>query len=286
LKVEIVVYHDPKYPSWWIDEKLQYPHAIASHFRGKGVAVKDANELRSFMIDSLDSGSSHQKLVIFSQDVVPRTVLENNDNSATLREYLDAGGNILWMGDIPLFYAGYDNPKAVENLAETGAPSSVLGVQPVSTWPKTAVTFTNCGWKIGLRHRWSGTRPILKDRNIQALAISECLLGNYYLMDVEVKKGSVRRLWDWLKTMRSFNLTDLSVTFSGKDLKQDKSKSKVHETYINAWVKCYNRDYPSNGFFRIWDYRPLNFTSRMIDELFTISQLISSRIRIGYYLRT
>jgi len=96
--IETIVYHDDRYPSSWISDRDGYPDRITQYLRSKGLEVMNADELRKFMIDSIQKGNAHEKLVVFSQDVIPDTIAEEYWSNTTLREFLDPGGSILWIG--------------------------------------------------------------------------------------------------------------------------------------------------------------------------------------------
>jgi len=277
------VFRDSTYPSSWINDSLGYPDKIASFFSNNAVKLVDADELKQFMVSSLEEGSSHQKLVVFSQDIVPKTIAENYYTTTTVREYLDAGGSLLWIGDIPLFYIG--DEKKVDKAWQKGTPVNMLGIHPVFANPKRTVTFTKCGRNIGMKHKWSGTRPIFLDQGIQALAKSENFTCRYYYVDIEMRKGILRRFWDWVRTAKSISAGGFALEVSDREeveKKVEKLRPHFHETHVNAWIKCFNKNHPYCGFYRIWDYEVRNLTSAMVEELFNIAQSISRRIaRIG-----
>lgn len=276
-EVELAVYYDPNFPSSWISHGRAYPKKIADFFSNNGVQLLDANQLRDFILAAINDKSAHRKLIIFSQDVVPNTVVENYYSTTTLREYLDAGGSILWIGDIPLYYVGKPEKKA-ELVAKHGTPTNMLGIIPVFATPKTTVRIKAVGRRTGLRSKWSGTRPILKDQGLTILAQSESVVCRYYL-DLERKKNLLARFWDWIRTIQSFKAADFEVSFGkSKAARELKTKIHVHETHPNAWLKCFNDYYPKCGFYRIWDYEPRNLTDNMVKELFKIAKSISRRI--------
>ena len=115
-KTELVVYRDESYPSAWLEDRLGHPDRIASFLGKKGLVLKNASELRQFMKDGIKSNRCYDKLVVFSQDIVPDTIVENKTVGVTIREFLDSGGSILWMGDIPLFYLGKNQKQHHEVL--------------------------------------------------------------------------------------------------------------------------------------------------------------------------
>lgn len=282
LEAEIAVYYDPKFPSCWISHSRSYPKKIADFFAKNEVRLLDANQLRDFMLEAINDKVAHKKLVVFSQDAAPNTVAENYYSTTTLREYLDAGGSILWIGDIPLYYIGEPGKEKPTLVDVYGTPTNMLGIVPVYAYhPKTTVTIKALGRRIGLRSKWSGTRPILRDKGIKVLAESESVACRYYI-DIERRKNLLARFWDWIRTIRTFKAATFEI---GVGVSEEKKRKKagvpeihVHETHVNGWMKCFNDYYPNSGFYRIWDYEPRNLTDNMVKELFNIAKSISRRI--------
>jgi len=58
--IETIVYRDDRYPSSWISDRDGYPDRIAQYLRSKGLEVMNADELRKFMIDSIEKGNAHE----------------------------------------------------------------------------------------------------------------------------------------------------------------------------------------------------------------------------------
>lgn len=290
METEVVLYHDATYSSCWINKKKGFPKKIANYFLGKGIKLLNADELKDFMISAIENNLAHQKLVVFSQDAIPRTLVENVYSTTTFREYLDSGGSVLWIGDIPLYYIG-EKEKDATLVDVQGTPTNMIGIVPVYAWhPKTTVEITPLGKRIGLKHKWSGTRPILKDKGIRKLAQSETILCRYYI-DVKKKKNLLSRFWDWLRTIKTFKAANFELGFGTDEEKKTKKTDKkpqiyVHENHVNAWVKCFNDAFPNTGFYRIWDYEPRNLTDNNIEELYQIAEAISDKIPKTNYLRT
>jgi hypothetical protein len=274
---EMVVYYDASFPGTWINANKGYPAKIAKAFSAKNVRILDAPSLEQFIHRAIENYEANQRLAVFSQDVIPATIVESHSAANTFREYLDAGGSVLWIGDIPLWSVG--NAREKTEIANEGGPAEILGVNPSISVPKTSVTITNLGRLIGLRTKWSGMRPIIKDTGIKPLAISENLISRYYI-DIEKRKSWFKR---HLGTIESIKAMDFEVSF-GKESDQSKSVKgaqyslHLHETHVNAWMKCFNSYFPNCGFYRIWDYPPVNLTDKMVEELFTIAERISHRI--------
>lgn len=75
-----------------------------------GYEILDADQLKTWMDARIADGVT--SVVVLCKDVAPETVAETNTADCTIRKYLDAGGKIVFYGDIPFYNQG--NPGAVE----------------------------------------------------------------------------------------------------------------------------------------------------------------------------
>ncbi len=160
----------------------------------------------------------------------------------------------------------------------------MLGVVPVfANSIKTAVKITREGKKLGLKHKWSGIRPILPDDDVISLAESEAIFAQPYIRDI-IKKDVVELLKRPTYERAIKELEGRIPLIKPKFVKvKEKEPPEIsfqylHETFINAWFKSYNEDYSDSGFFRIWDFGPRNLTIWMLDELYEIINNICRRL--------
>lgn len=286
---DLAVYRDPDFPSSWIDDKAGYPDKIATFLSGKGLRQLNSDQLRQFMVEGIKKRIATDKLVLFSQDIIPDTVTEDYFANTTIREYLDNGGSVLWIGDIPAFNIGKKG-RQLDEAWKKGSPLFMLGVCPIFTEsPKQAVTFTIEGRMLGLKERWSGRRPILKDLSIKILADSESYISQYYIDIPKPRVLSLRqRFTSRLKGIKaeggvgpikgSLGLEFYRPQEQPSEEKKDKMVPRVfHERNINAWMKNYNKTYPNSGLYRIWDYGPRHLTDAMLAELYDVVRSISKK---------
>ncbi|HIN15419.1 MAG TPA: hypothetical protein EYM69_07285, partial [Dehalococcoidia bacterium] len=145
-------YYDQSYAGTWA-----LALGMVDHLAYDGYQVLDANALKSWMDARIENGEA--SVVVFCQDAAPDTVAESMDPDCTLRRYLDAGGKIIWYGDIPLYYQGHEDGT----LTFWGAAGSlaVLGFNAAGgLWNGAAeVSITAEGLDWGLTENWSSTRP-------------------------------------------------------------------------------------------------------------------------------
>jgi hypothetical protein len=281
-----VVYFDDRYPSMWIDDRnANFPQTISSYLHDEGLAIVNADKLRDFMIEAIATDSAYGRLVVFSQDVVPDTIVEDYDANTTFREYLDAGGSAFWIGDIPLMYVG-QRGKEIKKTPLTDAsgkeikkstawlrmsPVRMLGIIPIISVPKQTVKFTNLGSDIGLKHPWSGLRPVPDDSGLKALAKSDNIVGGYFFQFPK------RRRFKFLERIERIRSPVGEIKFSEKEAEGPK---EVHVKYVNAWIKNYDRNHPNSGLYRIWDYGPRHITKTMLEELHSIIKNVTTRLEV------
>ena len=142
----------------------------ADHWIGAGdaAAARDALELAGFEILDADQlktwmkariGDKVRSVIVFCKDVAPETVVETNTADCTLRQYLDAGGKIVFYGDIPFYNQG--NPGGGETNWGSGGSQGILGLNAAgATWDVgDTVTITEAGAEWGLTETWASVRP-------------------------------------------------------------------------------------------------------------------------------
>jgi len=303
--VEKVVYFDGKYTTSWIRPNIA--RDIASFLSKRAFSVLNAIQLRNFMLNFMDN-KIKDAVVVFSMDVAPDTVLDDDSANCLIRQFLDAGGRIVWIGDVPFWHIGKKGIKSIakherkEDLLwyRRGAHVAVLGVNPViRTASSEAVNITREGRIMGLKHVWSGVRPVevpkelgsrlwwknirliirkgkghantryigsvSKDRGMFVLAQSRYLTGRPVIL---LKKR-------WRIRVRSAEITlppKLDVAPGTSEEEEARPEEREFwKRYANAWFKNFNKDKPLSGFIRIWDYIPKIVTENMFEELLSLT---------------
>lgn len=85
-----VVYFDEDYLTHWIPRKLS--ESMTKRLERLGFSRKNAHELKDWIIDAINKGLADKTIIVFSQDVMPKTVFDRFTPEALIRQYLDAGG--------------------------------------------------------------------------------------------------------------------------------------------------------------------------------------------------
>ncbi len=175
-------YWDSRYPSCWV-----HGTSVRDALSSAGYKILNADELKTWMDGHIADGAP--SVVVFCQDIAPETVYEVASSSCTLRRYLNAGGKVVWYGDIPLYFQGHSDGtlKAMDVAGSINA----LGFNPAGgNWDSAEeVTLTDEGLAWGLTQTWtslrlalgSGLRVLARDSSGQAAAwVKHFLPGDTY----------------------------------------------------------------------------------------------------------
>jgi hypothetical protein len=149
-----VAYWDASYTASWAGAAAV---TVRDAFQQAGYRVIGAAELKTWMLGHIvDKAPS---VVVFCIDVVPNTVTETETAACTLRQYLEAGGKVVWYSDIPLYYQGVSG--AGNNNWGSGGSTNVLGFYAANgAWDvNQQVKITALGTRWGLKTPWTSARP-------------------------------------------------------------------------------------------------------------------------------
>ena len=146
------IYWDARYPTNWVQS-----HSVQAALGSAGYEVLNADQLKTWMDARIADGA--YSVVVFCQDVAPETVFETATSTCTLRRYLDAGGKIVWYGDIPLYYQGHSD--GTMTTFDLDGSLGALGFRAAGgIWEiGEQVTLTDEGRAWGLTHTWPSVRP-------------------------------------------------------------------------------------------------------------------------------
>ena len=167
------VYIDPFYPTSYLSGGNQ----VATVLESVGFSLRNAADLQGWMQDVLNNRRASRTLVVMAQDVIPATVAPSPSPSTLIRQYLDAGGSVLWLGDVPFAYQGrpdgtstYWGPSAQQQILSIPNPSTYWVAPPGSpVQPQPA----GAGYGIGVLPWWqapNSTRALAPYCWVQSLA--------------------------------------------------------------------------------------------------------------------
>ncbi len=272
----IFVYYDPEYDPdcTWKFIRPDVSKSIVEFFKTEVPGVSKPRQLKAHELNKVMLAvvrrEKEKVVVIFAQDVAPETVLDDISPMALVRQYLDCGGSIIWVGDIPFFYqAKKEGQNRDDDWWAKGAPGNILGVNPVFPAQMSKARITKAGNSMGLKTAWTGIRPVLVSRETQALAISRCPIGRAYQA---VASNWFSREWKRFGglTLGTGALT-LGLNIAGDTLPEEKN-ILWNKIVANAWFKNFDRSNPYSGFYRTWDYGPATVSQPQLWELYNLAK--------------
>lgn len=150
-----VAYYDPTYQTGWVHDPPGIARILAQRH---GFIILDAKRLASWM-KSWAARDPSRTVCVMLQGLVPDTVAERKSRNCTARRYLDAGGRLVWVGDVPFYQVGLSDGSRKEwgNVGH----SLVLGVE--HAWGNsgaTAVTEEGRRWGLELTDTGERCSPV------------------------------------------------------------------------------------------------------------------------------
>lgn len=153
----LAVYYDEDYPLAWIGANASAE--LRDFASALGFETKNAGETAAWMTEKTASGATGC-LLFMARDVVPEQLVGKDPAAdALIRRYLDAGGSVLWLGDVPFYFVGKSGREKVkwDYLGGRG----VLGFDTVGNWQvndNAKPSDTGAEW--GLASTWQSARAL------------------------------------------------------------------------------------------------------------------------------
>lgn len=157
IMMKSFVYYDERYPTSFISDKVG--KQIVKFLEEREFEVIDANSLKKILTSYSLNSSGEEAVIVFTRDIVPDLILDNPTSPSVqspLRKYLDAGHTIIWLGDTPLLYVGYNNGSKQDLPPNTY--QKILGLNPSPANVNSKVRRTFYGLLYDLPE-WIGTKP-------------------------------------------------------------------------------------------------------------------------------
>jgi len=259
-----VVYYDEGGPSSWIVGK--WPQKIVDFFEKKGFVKLNALELGDWIAKALKDGSANKHVVVFSQDLIPDSVMASGTANDLIRAYLDAGGRLVWIGDIPFWKksrptASEDGDR--EEVWKYGAHHAMLYVEPLLAESSSKSAWMS-GWEGRLKSHWYSQRPI----NVEVNA-PKTLYENQGGTLVEILASAEVTL---LPTAgNAFAESSGKISWSERLPKEFSFKPL---RLACGWHIAFN-GYKDQGFYRLWDCRATSPEppQELLDDMLVLSTL-------------
>jgi len=176
-----------------IDERIR------DYFAGERYEKLDARALAQFMKDGITNKTP--SVIIFAACRVPKTVIDDSSEAALLRQYLNAGGKVVWLGAPPLAYQR--DPRTDEVVAlDFKIPERIIGVRyqgnsaiGVGGWYHSSVTRDGVKWGF-VRDWWIGGFAVDADQVTTVLGRDEQGRASAWVKNYGGPEGSgLVQLW-------------------------------------------------------------------------------------------
>ncbi|MBC8422421.1 MAG: beta-galactosidase trimerization domain-containing protein [Chloroflexi bacterium] len=158
-----VVYYDARYPS----ASVQNAPTLITFLNAKGSVTLNADELQTWLEGKV-AGGAEGSVVVMAMGIVPDTVVQTMDENALIREFMDMGGRVVWIGDVPFFYQGHaDGTKTTWG---TDGSIAILGVGSQDLDSDQRAILTPAGLDWGMSFPGMCQKPVPRDDVSQPLS--------------------------------------------------------------------------------------------------------------------
>ncbi len=181
---------------------------ITPYLEEKGFEKLDSTGLYHFIKNRIQDGIP--SVIVFSLPLIPQNMIGDNPSNGLIRKYLGSGGKILWMGDVPNYYAMDQNGNFKRDDL---AGSKLLEVEYLNSRESGNYfsTATTTGRMWGLPKWLKTTASIVAPADdIVPLAIDEYNRISVWLKKFNPRPGSgfvSCRTWSWNVNIKDSELS-------------------------------------------------------------------------------
>jgi len=190
---DTLVYFDPDYPFSWITEGAA--EEVRDFLVTLGFTPADSEELAGWMKEKTAGGAAGSA-VVMTQGTAPATVVGPSPGpDAPLRKYLDAGGTVIWIADVPFYWIG--GPARHKEKWDYLGGRGVLGFDTVGNWEgrsRASITGTGSDWN--LEHEWTSVRAVKPGDVDRKLAVDADGNVSAWTKSYSGGQPGFVRLWD------------------------------------------------------------------------------------------
>jgi hypothetical protein len=263
------VYFDERHDSSWIPKET-WGTVIRDYLAERGYDKLDAIQLKRWLEERSAESTASRSALVFAQDLIPAELCPSASANNPVREYLDSGGRIVWIGDVPFWSKSLGVGKDREQIWTYGTHYAVIGVQPLLADSSGRVKWL-AGPGDGLKSSWYSERPAAVEVgptkagrslrsavgqawNSQGLAVTS-LASAEVTLHPDAWNGLVISRWKKAgKRVGSIGLGALGTSASVEWTEAfPREMSLTPLRLAAAWHVAFNRSYPQQGFYRFFD---------------------------------
>lgn len=149
-----VIFIDSRYPSSWTSNIT----TTENYFTSRGFVAKNADDLKTWMQNKITNNTARGSICVLPKGMVPDTIAETMSSSCTIRQYLNAGGSVLWLGDVPFYYQGKND--GTYTIWDNSGASTIIGVGTQNWDNNSTAVITTEGSKWGMQTADIARRPV------------------------------------------------------------------------------------------------------------------------------
>ncbi len=143
---EKIVYYDARYDSAW----SLHPETLAAYLSAGGFQQLDAEAFGEWM-KRVTAAGAYGTVCVMAHGICPGSVWDDNPQKAPFRKYLEAGGRLVWVGDVPFYYMQDATHPQVFSKGGVDPMLGIRGGWDVGCWANQGtVTVTELGKAWGL----------------------------------------------------------------------------------------------------------------------------------------
>ena len=164
---KLAVFYDPALRKL---ARMRAPELAFEYFRDLGYEVLGSDSLARFMSERIRDGVP--SAIVFAMDVAPASVMPTISDTVLIRQYLEAGGKVVWLGQL-IGVAAYDTAGNV-TAYDPDRTTTVLGASMASLeFDEFNGHPTPLGTRWGIGSAVRGGTPIKASGAIHALTLDE-----------------------------------------------------------------------------------------------------------------
>jgi outer membrane protein assembly factor BamB len=166
----------------------------------------DEAQLQNFLSKRLKDGKP--SVVVFAFPIIPNDVISAAPESGLMRQYLESGGKVIWMGDVPNYYEVAEQGQFRRNPTPGSQLLGVTYLHPSDSGNYSTQT-TQEGRNQGLADRIKTTGAVVAPAGIVPLGYDEFGRVNAWMKKFHPRPGSgfiSCRTWSWNVPIRQTDL--------------------------------------------------------------------------------
>jgi eukaryotic-like serine/threonine-protein kinase len=189
-------------PGYWNTDPRLAPYLMSY-----GYDLMDSIKLEKFLTKHIND--KQPSVVVFTTERIPPTLLGGTNSPGLLREYLEAGGKVVWTGNIPNVHRFDSRGNVIGENSAVAEKLLDVHFDITHDWGSYNISSTAEGKKWGLPNWWIGTFSVKPQADLQVLAVNEYNRPSVWVKNYGGKEGAgfvMYRGWETSRSARDHEL--------------------------------------------------------------------------------